>query len=360
MSTGLLALLDDVAGLAKVAAASVDDIAGQAARAGMKSAGVVIDDAAVTPRYVVGFAAHRELPIVARIARGSLRNKLLVLLPAALALAYLAPWAITPLLMLGGAFLCYEGAEKVYEWAFPHAAHAHEAHLVQAPVDARALEDRKVASAIKTDLILSAEIMAITLSALPEGTFWSRAIVLAVVGTGITGAVYGGVALIVKADDLGVALAANRSSGLIRAVGRGLVIGMPVFLKVLSVVGTAAMIWVGGGIIVHGLEGYGLGAIAHAIEGLAEGASHNVPAAAGAVGWLVTATASGLVGLLAGLLLIPVVGKAIAPVWIKMTALWSGRTTGSSVRNGRSTPRSDHGSTSPESLSGKDSPRRVR
>ena len=347
MSTGLLALLDDVAGLAKVAAASVDDIAGQAARAGMKSAGVVIDDAAVTPRYVVGFSADRELPIVARIARGSLRNKLLVLLPAALALAYLAPWAITPLLMLGGGFLCYEGAEKVYEWAFPHAAHAHEAHLVQAPADPRALEDHKVASAIKTDLILSAEIMAITLSALPEGSFWSRAIVLAVVGIGITGAVYGGVALIVKADDVGVALAANRSSGLVRAIGRGLVIGMPVFLKVLSVVGTAAMIWVGGGIIVHGLEGYGLGAIEHEIERLAEAASHGVPAAAGVVAWLVTAAASGLVGLLAGLLLIPLVGEVIAPAWKKMSALWSGRTTGSPVQDNPSTSSSNNGPTSP-------------
>jgi uncharacterized protein len=320
-----VALLDDIAGLAKVAAASLDDVAGQAARAGMKSAGVVIDDAAVTPRYVVGFAAERELPIVARIARGSLRNKLLVLLPVALALAYFAPWAITPLLMLGGAFLCYEGAEKVYEAVFPHAAHAHEAQLVQAPADPQALEDQKVASAIKTDLILSAEIMAITLSALPEGSFWSRAIVLAVVGIGITAAVYGGVALIVKADDFGVFLAANRSSGPVRAIGRGLVIGMPIFLKVLSVVGTAAMIWVGGGIIVHGLEAYGLGAIAHAIEAMAEGASHRVPVAAGAVGWLATAAASGLIGLLIGALLIPVVGKVVAPVWKQVTVLRSAR-----------------------------------
>ena len=320
-----MALLDDVAGLAKVAAASIDDIAGQAAKAGTKSAGVVIDDAAVTPRYVVGFAAERELPIVARIARGSLRNKLLFLLPAALVLAYFAPWAITPLLMLGGAFLCYEGAEKAYEAIFPHAAHAHEAKLVGAPEDPGALEDQKVASAIKTDFILSAEIMAITLSALPEGGFWSRAVVLAVVGLGITAAVYGGVALIVKADDLGVALAANRSSGAVRALGRGLVIGMPIFLKILSVVGTAAMIWVGGGIIVHGLEGYGLGAVAHAIEEAAEVAAHAVPAVTGAVGWLVTAAASGLVGLTIGAFLIPVVGKVIAPVWKQTMAFRSSR-----------------------------------
>jgi predicted DNA repair protein MutK len=129
MATGLIALLDDVAGIAKVAAASVDDVAAHAAKASAKSAGVVIDDAAVTPRYVVGFAAERELPIVIKIAKGSLRNKLLFLLPAALALSAFAPWGITPLLMLGGLYLCYEGAEKVYEAVFPHAAHEHEAEI---------------------------------------------------------------------------------------------------------------------------------------------------------------------------------------------------------------------------------------
>ena len=129
MSIGLLALLDDVAAIAKVAAASLDDVASQAAKAGVKAAGVVIDDAAVTPRYVVGFSAKRELPIVGKIASGSLRNKLLILLPAALALSYFLPWAITPLLMFGGAYLCYEGVEKVYEIIVPHHAHAHEAEL---------------------------------------------------------------------------------------------------------------------------------------------------------------------------------------------------------------------------------------
>ena len=325
MSTGLIALLDDVAGLAKVAAASIDDVAGQAVKAGAKSAGVVIDDAAVTPRYVVGFAADRELPIVAKIARGSIRNKLFFLLPAALALAFLAPWAITPLLMLGGAYLCYEGTEKVYEALFPHQAHAHEAKLAPVSADLMAMEDQKVASAIKTDFILSAEIMAITLAAIPEGGFWTQAIVLALVGIGITFLVYGGVALIVKADDIGVALAKNQSDGILggltRSVGQGLVAGMPIFLKVLAVVGTAAMIWVGGGIIVHGLEGYGLAAIGHAIHAAAEAASHALPAISGAVEWTVGAAGSGLVGLVIGAALIPVVGSVLAPAWMHVKAL---------------------------------------
>ncbi|MCJ2034525.1 DUF808 domain-containing protein [Methylobacterium sp. J-068] len=319
MSIGLIALLDDIAGLAKVAAASLDDVAAQAGRAGVKAAGVVIDDAAVTPRYVVGFAAERELPIVGRIALGSLRNKLLFLLPAALALGAFAPWAITPLLMLGGAYLSYEGTEKVYEALFPHQAHAHEARLEVGPEDARALEDRKVSSAIKTDFILSAEIMAITLAALPEGSIWIKTAVLAVVAIGITVAVYGGVALIVKADDAGVAMAANTSrsafGGLVRAIGRGLVKGMPGFLTMLAIVGTAAMIWVGGGILVHGLEGYGLPAIGHAIHAVAAAVGGVSGPFAGAVEWLVTAAGSGLVGLAIGAVLIPVTSLVLAPAW---------------------------------------------
>jgi predicted DNA repair protein MutK len=325
VSIGLIALLDDVVGLAKIAAASLDDVAGQAAKAGAKAAGVVIDDAAVTPRYVVGFAAARELPIVGKIAAGSLRNKLLFLLPAALALSLFAPWAITPLLMLGGAYLCYEGAEKVFEAVFPDRAHTYEAQLGTVAVNAQTLEDEKVSSAIKTDFILSAEIMAITLSAVPEGSFFTRALVLALVAIEITAAVYGGVALIVKADDAGVALARNSSTsalgGLTKAIGRGLVRAMPVFLKILGVVGTAAMIWVGGGIIVHGLEEYGLPLIGQAIHHAAEVAAHALPSVAGAVEWIVTATGSGIVGLLIGAALIPVSGFVLAPAWKTLTGL---------------------------------------
>lgn len=319
MSIGLIALLDDVAAIAKVAAASLDDIGTQAAKAGAKAAGVVIDDAAVTPRYLTGFAAERELSIVGRIALGSVRNKLLFLLPAALALSFFAPWAITPLLMLGGLYLSYEGTEKVAEALFPHHAHGDVAHAAAIATDPKVLEDQKVSSAIKTDFILSAEIMAITLAAVPEGGFWTQAIVLAVVGIGITAVVYGGVALIVKADDAGLALAAIRSpsawGGVLRAVGRGLVVGMPYFLKALAVVGTAAMIWVGGGIVVHGLEGYGLPWIGHTIHDVALAAGHAVPHwAAATVEWLVTAAGSGLVGLILGALLIPIVAYVLAPI----------------------------------------------
>jgi len=319
MSAGLFALLDDVAGIAKVAASSLDDVVAHAARTGAKSAGVVIDDAAVTPRYVVGFASERELPIIGQIARGSLRNKLLILLPAALALAILAPWLITPLLMLGGAFLCYEGAEKVYEMLFPHPAHEHESKLAPESTSPEALEKAKVAGAIRTDLILSAEIMAISLASLPgDLDFWMKALVLALVAIAITVVVYGSVAIIVKADDVGVALAGKTSDSplgaLARLVGKVLVQAMPVFLAILSLVGTAAMIWVGGGILLHGLEEVGFGAPAHLIHHWAEGVSHAVAGVGGFAGWLVTATCSGVFGLVVGIALIPFVGRVVAPV----------------------------------------------
>jgi uncharacterized protein len=315
VSVGLLALLDDVAAIVKVAAASLDDVAAQSAKAGVKAAGVVIDDAAVTPRYVVGFSAERELPIVAKIALGSLRNKLLILLPAALALSYFLPSAITPLLMIGGAFLCYEGTEKVFEAFFPHQAHEHEAHVGTIALDPQSIEDEKVAGAIKTDFILSAEIMAITLAAIPPDSFLMQALVLALVGIAITVAVYGVVALIVKADDLGVALASDRRSRLSQAIGRALVLSVPRFLAFLSVVGTAAMIWVGGGIIVHGLEAYGVPAIGHAIHAAAEFVAHALPPIAGVAEWTITAIGSGIIGLFIGAALIPLTEFAIAPAW---------------------------------------------
>jgi predicted DNA repair protein MutK len=319
VSVGLLALLDDVAAIAKVAAASIDDVLGQASRAGVKAAGVVIDDTAVTPRYVIGFSSQRELPIVAKIAMGSLRNKLLVLLPAALALSAFLPSAITPLLMIGGAYLCYEGVEKIYELIAPHDAHAHEAELGTVALNAKSLEDEKVAGAIKTDFILSAEIMAIALASIPQAGFWTQAFVLAVVGIGITAGVYGVVALIVKADDAGVALAAYQkvsvTGALSRVVGRALVCGMPTFLASLSMLGTAAMIWVGGGIIVHGLEVYGLHSIHHVIQAAGEAAARAVPPVAGATEWIVTASLSGVVGLMVGAACIPLIGSVVAPAW---------------------------------------------
>jgi predicted DNA repair protein MutK len=300
MSGGLIALLDDVAAIAKVAAASLDDVAAQAAKAGAKAAGIVIDDTAVTPRYVVGFAADRELPIIGKIALGSLKNKLLILLPGALALSYFAPWAITPLLMAGGLFLCFEGYEKVHELVVGHEEVHQEAQSAAAVVDPQALEDGKVAGAIRTDLILSAEIMAITLASLPVQSFLMQAVVLAAVGIGITALVYGSVALIVKADDAGVFMAAKGRLGLTRKLGRGLVTAMPPFLKLLSLIGTAAMLWVGGGIVIHGLAQLGQAGTEHAIDDGAKAVAALVGIAPGFTAWLVTAAASGVLGLLLG------------------------------------------------------------
>lgn len=315
MSVGLLALLDDVAGLVKVAAASLDDVAGQAAKAGVKAAGAVIDDAAVTPNYVHGFAADRELPIVGKIAWGSVKNKLLFLLPAALLLSFFAPWLITPLLMIGGAYLCYEGAEKVFHALAPHNAEAHEAALEPVAIEPRSLEDQKVAGAIKTDFILSAEIMTIILAAIEVDSFWTRAAILAVAGIGITVAVYGTVALIVKGDDFGVWTALNARTGFGRAFGRGLVSFMPVFMQVLSVIGTAAMTWVGGSIVVHGLYEFGLAGPEHIIEAAAHWAEHTFPAIAAVAGWFATALVDFVFGLLLGATMIPVVGYVISPAW---------------------------------------------
>lgn len=319
MSVGLLALLDDVAGMVKLAAASLDDVAGQAARAGVKAAGAVIDDAAVTPKYVHGFAAERELPMVARIAKGSIKNKLLFLLPAALALSFLAPWAITPLLMLGGAYLCYEGAEKALEAIFPHEAHKHEAELSPAAIDPKNTEDVMVAGAIKTDFILSAEIMTIALASVTDGGLFTQALVLLIVAVAITIGVYGTVALIVKADDVGLALATNQTTSVIgslsRGVGQALVKGMPVFMAVLSVVGTAAMIWVGGGIIIHGLEEFGFSFPAHLLHDVGEAAAHLVPSIGSLLNWAVTSIGSGSVGLALGVALIPFAGYILSPAW---------------------------------------------
>ena len=311
MATGLFALLDDIAAIAKIAAASLDDVGAQAAKAGAKAAGIVIDDAAVTPRYVVGFAATREIPIIAKIARGSLRNKLLFLTPAALALSAFAPWAITPLLMVGGAYLCFEGFEKVWESISPHGHEPAPDVGAPPPRDPAEYEAQMVRGAIKTDFILSAEIMAITLSTVPEATFWMQLAVLVGVGVGITALVYGAVGLLVKADDAGVALARSESAVVrvlgLRVFGRLMVKAMPVVLGVLSVVGTAAMLWVGGGIVVHGLEQYGFATLGHAIHDAAAWAGARMPGGwSGFVTWFVSAAGSGVAGFALGALIAPV------------------------------------------------------
>ncbi len=307
MSAGLLALVDDLTVLAKLVASSVDDAAAQVAKAGgkaiSKASGIVIDDAAVTPRYVIGFAADRELPIIARIARGSLRNKLLILLPGALLLNYFAPWVLTPLLMAGGAYLALEGYEKVVDVVRGPSkeAEAATASGAASPSDA---ESKKIASAVRTDFILSAEIMAITLASVATASVGMQAGVLAGVGIAMTLLVYGTVALIVKADDAGAAMALS-GSGAVRATGRGIVHGMPKLLSLLGIVGMVAMLWVGGGIITHGLHELGVHAPEEFVQGIGAAAGRAIPAAAGFVSWLVTAAISALVGLVIGAIIAP-------------------------------------------------------
>lgn len=311
--SGLLALLDDVAAIAKIAAASADDVIGQAAKAGAKAAGAVIDDAAVTPKYVAGFSPAREIPIVWRIAKGSIKNKLIFLLPAGLILNEFLPGIITPLLMLGGAYLCFEGAEKVYHIFKPHHHDADEPEGFVA--DPLHLEEQKVSGAIKTDFILSAEIMTIALAEIPESTIWMEAATLAVVAIGITVLVYGSVALLVKADDFGLMLTRRGRLSLTRAIGHGIVKAMPGFMKLLMTVGTAAMLWVGGSIVLHGMDVLGFGQIYDIIHDIAHNVAHSVHVAQGFLTWVVTASLDGLFGLALGMLLIPVTSKVILPVW---------------------------------------------
>ncbi len=299
MASGLAALLDDVAAIAKLAAASLDDVTAAAGKAGSKAIGVVVDDAAVTPGYAMGFTPERELPIVWKIALGSLRNKLLFLVPGALLLSAFAPWAVTPILMLGGAYLCFEAAEKILEAVGKTAGKIDEQpHLEALALSSAEIEKQKVSGAIRTDFILSGEIVAIALATVADRPLLIQAGALIAVSFAITAGVYGVVGFIVKMDDIGLHLA-ERSSQFTRAFGRGLVKSMPHLLKGLTVIGTAAMLWVGGGIIVHGLEHFGLNAIPHVIHHLSEIAAR-VPAVGAVTGWLTFAVAAAVVGLLVG------------------------------------------------------------
>jgi predicted DNA repair protein MutK len=305
MASGLAALLDDVAAIAKLAAASLDDVTAAAGKAGSKALGVVVDDAAVTPGYAMGFTPDRELPIVWKIALGSLRNKFLFLLPGALLLSAFAPWAVTPILMLGGAYLCFEAAEKILEALARTTGKLDKTpHVEELALSSSQMEAQKVSGAIRTDLILSGEIMAIALATVADRPLAIQAGALAVVSVGITAAVYGVVGLIVKMDDIGVHLA-RRQSELANHFGRGLVKAMPHLLKVLSFVGTAAMLWVGGGIIVHGLEHFHLNAVPHFIEQLSEAAGHSAFGTLAA--WLTFAAGSAIVGFIIGGVIVAIV-----------------------------------------------------
>jgi predicted DNA repair protein MutK len=294
MAGGLAGLLDDVAALAKMAAASVDDVGVAAGRASAKAAGVVVDDAAVTPTYVKGLASERELPIIRKIAVGSARNKLLFILPAALLLSEIAPTIVEIILMCGGAFLCYEGAHKVIH-AIKGDDHAHDVPAVVQGADAEATT---ISGAIRTDFILSAEIMVISLKEVIDEPLLTRAAILVVVALLITVLVYGVVALIVKMDDVGLALT-MRASSTSQRIGRMLVLGMPKVLRVLSVVGTAAMLWVGGHILLAGSDELGWHGPYDVVHDL-EHQVHDTGAVAGVLEWLVNTAASAVVGFVVG------------------------------------------------------------
>lgn len=296
MSAGLFALLDDVAALARAAAASVDDVAAAASRASVKATGVVVDDAAVTPRYVQGIRPEREIPMIKRIAKGSLRNKLFVILPVILLLSELLPGLLTPILMLGGAYLCYEGAEKLWEMVSPHHGPADATEKVAAD------EDTLVGAAIRTDLILSAEIMVIALNEVENEPLLSRAAILIVVALAITAGVYGVVGFIVKMDDVGLRLAETKQ-GFAARFGQGLVRAMPIVLAILANVGIAAMLWVGGHILLVGLDELGV----HFLYDFVHHLEEDVHDALGAVGgWFTNTLASAILGVIVGGIIVAV------------------------------------------------------
>ena len=309
MPSGLIALLDDVAMIAKLAAASVDDIGAATIKAGAKSAGVVIDDTAVTPRYVTGLLPERELPIIWKIALGSIKNKLLFLLPGAVLLSAFAPFLITPLLMIGGSYLAFEATEKILEAI---AGDRHDAAELLSADTPQELEDRQVAGAVRTDLILSAEIMAIALNELAKLGIWEQAAALALVGLAITVAVYGVVGLIVKLDDIGLHLA-ERGHRLVRGFGRGLVHVVPKLLTSLSVIGTAAMLWVGGGILLHGLEVLGVPTLPTIVHDIAHAISEGV--GGGATGatleWIANAIGAAIAGAIVGGMIVVVIRQFV-------------------------------------------------
>ena len=295
MAGGLLALLDDVALIARQAAASVDDIAGMTAKTSTKAAGVVIDDAAVTPQYVSGITPARELPMIWRITKGSLRNKLVFILPIALLLNAFAPWALTPILMLGGAYLVFEGAEKIVHKLSSDGDEQAEQAANKSEQD----EDNLVNSAIRTDLILSTEIMVISLDEVKDQPVWIEAVVLIAVGIFLTVAVYGAVALLVKIDDIGRGMIERGNAP---KLGRGLVKGMPYVLSAIGVIGTVAMLWVGGHLLIRGFDEVFGWHWPHEI--IAKGQE---AVGGGALGWIVETGISMIAGLIVGFIVLGVV-----------------------------------------------------
>ena len=295
MAGGLFALLDDVALIARSAASSVDDVAALAGKTSVKAAGVVVDDAAVTPQYVEGIKPQRELPMIWRITKGSLINKLVIILPIAMILSWIAPWALTPILMCGGTYLCFEGAEKILHHVLPHREKETES-VQEKGADA---EDSLVKSAITTDLILSAEIMVISLNEVINEPFWMRLGALIFVGILLTLGVYGAVGLLVKMDDIGMAL--NKRHDGKSTVGNALVKGMPIVLDIIGVIGTAAMLWVGGHIVVKGLHEFGMDQPHEFIASVTQKISN------GALAWLADTGMSMVCGLVLGVVVATIV-----------------------------------------------------
>jgi predicted DNA repair protein MutK len=289
MASGFFALLDDISALVKASAASLDDVPAQVAKTTGKVSGIVIDDTAVTPKYVVGLDPSRELSIIYRIAKKSLINKIFILSPAALLLGYFAPWAITPILMMGGAYLCFEGYEKVHSMFSKHHDVEAESEQLQ-EITPEELEQERVAGAVRTDIILSAEIIAIAYSQVADQPIVNQIVVMLAVAVFITVAVYGFVGLLVKADDIGVHLAQDKYHPAMQKLGRGIVKFMPHFLRILGYVGTAAMLWVGAEIIAHGIP-----FTAHLLHDLEHALAH-IPA----VAWLAKALACAIGGLMIG------------------------------------------------------------
>ena len=302
MSAGLLGLLDDVAAIAKLAAASIDDVGAAAGRATAKAAGVVIDDTAVTPQYVHGVTADREIPIVKKIAWGSIRNKLVFILPAALVLSQWAPWVLPWVLIVGGSFLCFEGAEKV--WGRLRGHGDHDVPVATVGPDA---ERTMVNGAVRTDLILSTEIMLIALAEVADEGFWMRLAILVVVAIALTIGVYGFVGLLVKMDDAGLFLAERARTRAGQAFGRGLVLAMPKLLAGISVLGTAAMLWVGGHILLQNVAEVGFEWPWHQVEHLAHAVHDGVPGIGAVLGWLVETAVLAAVGFLFGMVIVAVV-----------------------------------------------------
>ncbi len=301
MAGGLAALLDDIAAIAKLAAASVDDIGAAAGRASAKAAAVVVDDAAVTPKYVQGFTPQRELPVIWKIAKGSLLNKAIIIV-LALLLSQFVPWLLTPLLMVGGTYLAFEGTEKLWEWLTGHHPEAENAAVDLGPE----AEKQMVSGAIRTDFILSAEIMVIALKEVAQESLFTRTGVLIVVALAITALVYGVVALIVKLDDIGLALT-KRPREASQRLGELLVKAMPVILQVLSVVGTFAMLWVGGHILLVGVDELGFHPPYQFVHHLAEAVGHAVPGVGGALAWIVETFFSMVAGVVVGAVVVAVI-----------------------------------------------------